>query len=584
MKVFILGKGAITLSQSDYVATGGQASVYVKKGTAYKIYTNPKDMLPSAKFNELLKIADDHVIKPEDLILDGTGTSAPIGYNMRAVPDNPSALCQLFTRAYRDRNNIDDHHIIKILYKLQQHVKNVHDAGVLVVDLNELNLLVPDTYDDVYLIDVDSYQTKMFPATVIMPSVRDWSVASKDFSPLSDWYSLGVLAFQLFIGIHPYKSGYDPVNHIPKDQRMEYRMKHNISAFRPDVRLPKCCYDLNVIPQHYREWLKAVLEDGKRLAPPDPRGGQHIVVAPVVVAQTLSDALVINLFQDFDGWKLTAYSENNLGSVAYLTGVNSKKEPEGRAMVGTRTLYSKQIPAGVVHVGHTPKMNHPVGLYIFQERLTFINFTKKTEEVLNIRATALTKRGDRFYIKCGSEVREVSFLEMNDEILVTASHKVAGVMEQASQLYEGCAIQSMLGAAYVSLFPESRKGFQVRMLELDDYRIMDAKFDGGVLMVVGSLNGKYNRMIFRFDDKFSTYDQRTIQDITPSGLNFITLQNGVCISLTEEEKIEAFSAKKDSTSLKIVEDKAIGNDMRLIKLNGKAGFIRGDKAYQMSLK
>ena len=38
MKVFIKGSGEINLTQQHYVATGGQASVYIRNGVAYKIY------------------------------------------------------------------------------------------------------------------------------------------------------------------------------------------------------------------------------------------------------------------------------------------------------------------------------------------------------------------------------------------------------------------------------------------------------------------------------------------------------------------------------------------------------------------
>ena len=68
MKVTVKGQGAVTLTQSHFVAAGGQASVYVKDGTAYKVYTNPKDAIPDAKFAALAGIKDSAVIKPEALL------------------------------------------------------------------------------------------------------------------------------------------------------------------------------------------------------------------------------------------------------------------------------------------------------------------------------------------------------------------------------------------------------------------------------------------------------------------------------------------------------------------------------------
>lgn len=586
MKVFVKGKGGVDLTQQHYVATGGQASVYIRSGVAYKVYTDPKDMIPMAKFDDLSKIADDHVIHPDGILQDGK--NQPIGYTMQAVANSPVALCQLFTKAFCDRNNVSRDNTLKVASKLREHVSNVHKAGILIVDLNELNILVPNTFDDTYLIDVDSYQTKGFPATVIMPSIRDYSVSSKDFSVLSDWYSYGILAFQLFVGSHPYRGTHDGSSHIPKDQRLEHRMRHNISAFRSDVSLPKCCYPLDGIPQHFRDWLKAVLEDGKRLAPPDPRGGAAaIVVAPAPVIQFLTGGLVIKEIRDLEGFRLTGYAETN-GQALYFVDKGQNgfflAAQEHRVYVNTREVYRPSYLPGMTLVGFTPKMNRPVGLNLYRGKLTFLDFEKKTQEVLNISAHEIAKSGDRFYVRNATQVLEVEFSETADKTVVMASHAVANVLEMSSKLYEGLVLQNMMGSCYVSLFPRSHAGYQVKLKELDSYRIQDAKFEGGVLMVVGSKNGKYDRLIFRFDDSYMTYDVRVVDDISPTGLNFVTLESGICVSVTEEETIEAFSAKKGSAGLKVVEDPAIGNDMRLLKVNGKVGFERAGKVYQMSLK
>ncbi len=178
---------------------------------------------------------------------------------------------------------------------------------------------------------------------------------------------------------------------------------------------------------------------------------------------------------------------------------------------------------------------------------------------------------------------------MPQKTIVTASTLVADVLELASHLYEGCVIQSMLGSTYVSLFPEPKMGCQVRIPELDGYKIVDAKFEGGVLMVVGALHGKYDRLVFRFPQdwlgqNYTAYDLRKVEGITPTGLNFITLASGVCVCLTEDETIEAFSAKPGSAGIKVVDDPALGSDMRLHKIKGKAGFERAGKLAQIGLK
>jgi len=581
-KYVVRGKGEVNLTQQHFVATGGQASVFIKDGTAYKIYTDPKDTIPDAKFHELSCLTDPRVIRPEDIILDSKGK--PTGYTMRAVTDTFS-LCQLFTKAFRDRNGVTNDHVIKVTAKLREHVDGIHKHGILIVDLNELNLLVPKTFDDTILIDVDSYQTKSFPATVIMPSVRDFSVPSKDFSPLSDWYSFGILAFQLFVGVHPFKGTHPPTDSaIDKDHRLEHRMRGNISAFRSEVRIPKWCYSFDNIPQHFRDWLKAVLDDGMRLPPPDPSGGPPVVIrGPVAVTQTQFTVTNANIliveFLDLEKWNLVQYAESGGKNIALLTNGT-----EVRVIVNNRQLYQGPMLPGETLVGFTPKMLDPVMLNLNKGKLTFVDFTRKHQEKIDIEVNEIAKSGDRFYLRSGTRVLEVEFFEQTNKLTFIASHMVADVLEMASHLYEGCAVQNMLGSVFVSLFPASKYGYQVRMAELDDYKIMDAKFEGGVLMIVGNKNGKYDRLVFRFDEQYQTYDITKHEDITPSGLNFVTLDNGICVSLTEDEKIVAFSSKKGSQSVKRVEDPALGNDMRLIKVNGKVGFERQGKIYQLSLK
>jgi len=585
MKVFVKGQGEISLTQRHYVATGGQASVYVKDGVAYKIYTNPADTIPDAKMRALGAISDSAIIKPDKIILDEKKTT-PIGYTMAAIPDNYS-LCQLFTRAFRDRNHVTHDNIINLSARLRTHISHVHAASILIVDLNELNILVSRTFDETYFIDVDSYQAPGYPATVIMPSVRDYSVKAQDFSPLSDWFSYGILTFQMFIGVHPYKGTHPPSAAIPKDHRMVHRMERHISAFSPEVSLPGCCYPFDVIPAHFRDWLKAVLQEGKRLPPPDPKSVQIIAIAAGppslhAAATVTSGNIIIKEIMDLEGWSLVSYAESGGSSAALITrGSLMRTLVNGHTVAETST----PAPGSLARVGFTPWMNQPITLTLLPGGLiSFKDHARKTEEHLPFTASQMAKSGERFHVKNGTSILEMEFSELPAKTIVTASHTVGNVMERASHLYEGVAIQNMLGSIFVSLFPKSRCGYQVRIEALDGYNIIDAKFEVGVLMVVGARAGHYDRLVFRFDTEYQTFDTRVVTDISPNGLNFVTLDSGVCVCLNEEEEIEAFSARKDSKGMKVVKDEAIGGDVRLLHVGGKVGFERGGKIYQMSLK
>jgi len=148
-----------------------------------------------------------------------------------------------------------------------------------------------------------------------------------------------------------------------------------------------------------------------------------------------------------------------------------------------------------------------------------------------------------------------------------------------------------MGKAWATLFPQEGKTPQIHLPELDSYRVVDARFDNGsttavtgVLMVLGEHNGKYDRMVFRFNDTFQKYDVRFSKDVSPAGLNFTVLDTGVCIAMTEEEKLEVFSVRMGSAGMKVVEDPVLGGDMVLYKRNGKVIFPRGNVLHTMGLK
>lgn len=573
MNVIIKGQGKVSLNQSHFKAMGGQASVYIKDGKAYKIYTDPKDTIPEAKFNELLAIQDQYVIKPQALLLDEK-TNVPIGYVMDVV-DGPS-LCQLFTKSFRNRNKVTPQMIIDLIGDGQNHIVNVHKAGCLIVDLNENNEIVTSDFKHTCFLDVDSYQTKNYRATVLNPSVRDYSVSPVNFSEKSDWFSWAVLAFQMLIGIHPYKGTYSPYDSLDKDAKLEQRMRNNVSAFRKDVGLPGCCYPFDVIPQHYRDWLVAVLDQGKRCAPPDPKTGTPIILQAVQRAVQITTGLVITEIFNLQepSWVFEDYIESNNKPLVMLSKGNLTK-----ILFDGREVFCEDLPGKTI-IGFTPQLASPIAVNLYRGKAKIISLTKNLHQEIELKVLDISRCEDRFYLRTASNIVEL-ILRENGNLLITY-HPVASVLEHATGLYEGCAIQNIVGSAFVSLFTASKRGMQIRVPELDQYKVVDAKYSGGVLMTIVTKGGKYYRQIFRFDEQ--EYDYRIINDIAITDLNFVTLPSGVCIVVTEDEKLELFASKKGSAGSKIVDDKNIGTDMKLLVVKGKAGFERNNKIYTFSLK
>lgn len=557
--------GDVTLTKTHYVGGGGEGHVYAKDSVAYKIYSDPKKMIPIGKIQELASIKNKNVIRPQEVLLNNKRN--PIGYSMRFVKDT-YALCQLFTKAFRDREGLNHAAIYKLVQCLQNMIADIHRASVLVVDLNEMNFLVDRSFNEIYAIDVDSYQTKSYPATALMESVRDRH--AHIFSENTDWFSFGILAFQMMIGIHPFKGKH------PSLKTLDDRMQKNISVLNKNVTIPRVCYPFTIIPTTYLDWFKAIFDDGKRLPPPTSLVGSTYVVP------TFQKILSTN---QLDIQELYEVNENII-NILFVNG--------NRAILTDKKFYLSHYEFNVssgIKLGTTSQSNHIVLFKIENDSLRIMDSVTKREIPCTITASSIMNYDGRTYIKQGGQIVEIDLAEIGTKILVSTK-VVANVLENASAMYDGVVVQNLLGTYYISVFPTANTHRQIKLPELDKYRIIDAKFDGAVLMVIGtrtlgsgrSGNMFYDRLVFRFGDDWHSYDVRKAENIVYTGLNFTTLDNGVCVCLNEDDELELFSSQKGSATIKIVKDSVLGSDMKLFRNGTSLMFAKGNKLYSIRMK
>jgi hypothetical protein len=348
---------------------------------------------------------------------------------------------------------------------------------------------------------------------------------------------------------------------------MEKRMRERLSALGPAVRLPNACLPLTVIPSGYRDWMHAVLQDGKRLPPPDASG---IATAEVVTAAARvfgTGSISVELYMELEGEVL----DHVVTGMHELTMTTTGLYLDGR-------LVRPRLPSSNMLIGFSERQGEPLAVGLNDSNVFLVPMSKAPPVSLNIAAREISGYAGRFYVRTRNNVVE---LDMEH---IGGSFVVASTLEHASQLFDGCVVSSMLGSAFVSLFSKSRSAPQVRIPELDDYRVIEAKYVKKVLMVLGTRKGAYDRLIFRFDDTHSAYDIRVVEGVSPEALNFVVLDgSGVVVSITEDGQIEAFSAKKDSAGQRIIADEAIGSDMKLVLLKGGVGFVRGEKIFRLRM-
>jgi hypothetical protein len=191
--------------------------------------------------------------------------------------------------------------------------------------------------------------------------------------------------------------------------------------------------------------------------------------------------------------------------------------------------------------------------------------------------------GGRLYLKHQENIFEVEFVEGSQNTLV-GMNVAANVIVASTVMFEGLAIQSLLGAYYASIPTGPGACYQVRLSELDAYRIVDAKLLRNVLVVIGTSQGRYDRLIFRFAEDFSRYTLRTVKDVSLTGINFTVLDGGLVLHLTDEDVLEIFIRNKDSAKIESVLDPFIDGDIKLFHTGSQALIARDNRLYRIKLR
>ena len=555
MRVTEKGIGQIELSQTNFRASGGEGDIFVKGNRAYKIYQDAQKVIKEAKINELAALTLPTIIKPERILLDNS--NVPVGYSMNLVPDN-FALCQLFPKAFKVRNGLTNDQVCKLILKLREGIAHIHSKGILIVDVNELNFLVNKLFTDVYFIDVDSYKTKSFNPTAIMPSVRDRH--SKDFSTLTDWFSFGILAFSLLTGIHPYRGTYAPLAGIKdSDANLDARMIQNNSVLHKDVKVPPVVASFDIIPPAYRQWFHAIFEEGKRLAPPVDLV-ENVLIALTPTILKASGKLVTELsdkFKTLVSWKYKDF--------VYAGGLYYKNKP------------ISGYDANVC-VGYTPKFNKPVAASIENGVVKLTCVDTNTELACNIQADGVMAHDNRFYIKHHDKVYELVIFETPQKTLISTK-LLCSVLPYATTLFHGCVVQNVVGKTYISLLDRSGENRQIQIKELDGLNILAAKYEKNILVVSAIVNNEQKHFIFKFAEN-NSYKLRIVS--SNEMLNFVVLDNGICL-MQMNDKLEVFSNQVSSTSIHVVEDTFLTQTYSLSNDGMQAFAIVNNEIFKISL-
>ena len=549
MRVFTDDGGTLTLGPADFVALGAQGSVYARDGVAYKIYHDAADMVPEDKLMRLAALGDPEVLGPTGLLRDDGGQA--VGYTMVFEP-RTYPLCRLYPRAFRARHGLTVEACTHLVYAMAATLERLHVQGCLVVDLNPFNILVDAGFDRAYFIDADSYQVPGHAATALMETVRDPHAPPGLFSVGTDWFAFAVTTFQLFTGVHPYRGKH------PTLTTLDARMQADVSVFDPAVVQPPAASPVSEIPARLRRWYREVFEARVRTPPPLDPGRADIIVPHQIGAGATVQIKVTDRFQSpvrtvasRDG-RTVVVTEDGV----YLDGKRVGRAPRGAAFVGFSDRRGVPVIAAL----------EPTGLWLWdahhQETLAF-----------GLAIDALCEAEGRLYGRAGRNLVELRLVEAGPA-LVVAPQVVAHVAEHATRLYEGVAIQSLLGATHATVLG-ARGCHTLHLPELDGAHILDARYDTGVLMVLTRTRADCARWVFRFDPATGRYDARETSMADPEALDFVVLDTGVCVALRGDGGLELFARRVGAQTAKRLTDDALDGDLRLVARGAALGFVRG---------
>jgi H/ACA ribonucleoprotein complex subunit 3 len=284
MDVFINQK-CIKLKPKQVLGKGGEADVYdLGKGTALKVFKPPDHPdyqgLPQEQQAARFRLQEhqqklrqfpyqlpDRVITPDQLATDRQGQQV-LGYTMRLLKGT-EPLMRYSDRSFR-QVGISAQTVVEIFQDLYFTVLALHQAGVILGDFNDLNVLIQGT--EAYLIDADSFQFNGFLCRVFSDRFLDPLLGDPNAKQLtlnqpyreeSDWYAFTVMLMQCLLFVHPYGGVYqpkDPKDRIPHSQRPLKR----ITVFHPEVRYPKPALSYGILPDDLLHHFHQVFQQDQR--------------------------------------------------------------------------------------------------------------------------------------------------------------------------------------------------------------------------------------------------------------------------------------------------------------------------------
>jgi hypothetical protein len=571
-KVILDGHGPITIREADHLHTGGEGVIYQVGNTVVKVYLDPDKMIRDGmaeKVKQLAALQHPYIVIPEGVVLDPQNHK-PMGLYLPFV--HGAHLPPIFTNTFRDRTKFGDKEAQLLTERMRETIEFTHAHNALMIDPNSANWRV-DMKDirqpEPRAIDVDSWTIGRWKTSATMPSIRDWH--SNDFSNLTDWFSWGVITFELFTGVHPYKgtlAGYSKGD-------FESRMKDNASVFTPGMTFNHNVRDFSRIPSALLEWYAAEFQQGERSVPPSVYAKTTAVTQTARTVRVVTTASGSPTFERLlSNLPARAVRIWPCGAVLFDNG-NVADLKSGR-MIGR--LASRNAEVVRVRDG-----------WLFADFVSGnVQFSHIDERTLVVQALTLMLVGhtilryeERLFMVTETELVELEVLYVGRPMLSIG--KRTSVLQPKSTYWSGgVGIQDALGATFlVTPFGDS-SCVSVRTPELDGLRPVAAKAGNRFAAVLAvDKNGDYRKLEFSFNRDYTFYTLWEGKTDNPD-LNMAMLPRGVCVTIVRDGELVIFVPTNGQVNK--VTDRTISTRMSLDNWEDRVAYLLDGQVWAVLMK
>ncbi len=567
MQVVLEGKGPVTLRPNDHVATGGEGSIYKVGGLAVKMYLDPLKMrqagLPD-KINLLSRLVHPFVVGPRGLVLNSA--SEAVGHYLPFV-ENGKPLSMVFTNEFWTKEGFDQNNASDLVSGMRDAVDFAHQHAALLIDANELNWFALLTGKaEPRIIDVDSWAIGKWPASVIMPSIRDWN--SKTFGEGTDWFAWGVVTFQVYTGLHPYKgtlAGFDRGDLVG-------RMKARASVFSPNIKLNRAVRDFSMIPGALLSWYEAAFQQRERSKPPSPFDS---AISHAPTARTARTVVIDNNTGVLAIEKLFGIPNDPVIRV-FFCGIAQTASGDLWEMESKRLLLKGSKDCEIVKVGRGWLLAEKSGLAFISED------TVRAEPLsLHLACRSFLSYENRMFAVTESGLAEVKVHNFGKP--VASFGQTWGILINSTRWFAGVGVLDAMGAMYVVVPFGEDSVSQVRIKELDGRNVVAGKAGSRfVSMIAIDRQGTYSKIELTFDKDYAMAPKVWQGAADSAEMNVAILPKGVCATILKDGELDIFVPANGN--VRRIEDRQVATDMALTDWRDRVIFIQNGDVWSLRVK